>query len=289
VHPAFRPIARKRSGKSSAVLLISVDGLIECNERMKNAASRIVDARCLILAGAALVCAIAVEQTFAQGIALRLVDQPAPPVRIEAPVPEFSKIFTYFMVMLGPFKLLGPFTRMTSGMDERSGRKLAFKAFGIACLGGCVAAVVGQALLWKWGVSVPALVLATGVVLLLVALQTVLSQYSTVADRPAAVPPANAFQLAFPNIITPYGTAGLVLLLAASPDLSRDAAILGVFVAVMLLDLLAMWFARPILKYAGSILVVVGAVLGVLQVALAIQMLLLAGRLLGVLPSVTSG
>jgi hypothetical protein len=44
-----------------------------------------------------------------------------------------------------------------------------------------------------------------------------------------------------------------------------------------------MWFARPILKYGLGLLQVLGAVLGVLQIALAIQMFVLAGRMLGVL------
>jgi multiple antibiotic resistance protein len=53
----------------------------------------------------------------------------------------------------------------------------------------------------------------------------------------------------------------------------------------MVLDLLAMLFAHPILKTGGTApLLVLGAVLGVLQVALAMQMLLLAGKLIGVVP-----
>jgi multiple antibiotic resistance protein len=92
--------------------------------------------------------------------------------------------------------------------------------------------------------------------------------------------------LAFPSIITPYGTAALIPMRAAAGG-SRDHSILGIFLAVMVLNLVAMWFAPFILKYGAGLVQVLGAVLGVLQVALAIQMLLLAGRLLGCPASVS--
>jgi multiple antibiotic resistance protein len=135
-------------------------------------------------------------------------------------------------------------------------------------------------------------------VLLLVALQQVLAQYAEPEDAPppagdASTAPATVLTLprglafsplAFPTLITPYGAAVLIVLLAASPDRARDLAILGLFVAVMAVDLLAMWFARPILARGKAVLAILGAVLGILQVALAVQILLAAGRLLGVLP-----
>ncbi len=198
-----------------------------------------------------------------------------------------GKMFTYFMVMLGPIKLLGPFVKISRGMDAPASRMLAVKGFGIACLAGVIAAVLGKNILANWGVSLPALLLAAGLVLLLVALKSVLSQY----EQPSAPttetqPPARFLALsplAFPNIITPYGIAALILLDAATPP-EQTLSILGVFLAVMVLNLIAMFFAKPIIKYCADILTILGAVLGVLQVALAIQMLLLAFRMLGIVP-----
>lgn len=207
---------------------------------------------------------------------------------------DLGQVFTYFFVMLGPLKVLGPFVKRTQGVDEAVARKVALQAFLIATLGGLAAAIVGQRLLQKWQISLPALMLAAGLVLLLVALQQVLAQYADpdaaphsgdASTAPATLPPGLAFSpLAFPTLITPYGAAVLILFLAVSPDRSRDLAILGLFVVVMVLDLLGMWFARPILKHGKAVLAILGAVLGILQVALAMQILLLAGQVLGVLP-----
>ena len=98
---------------------------------------------------------------------------------------SYSKIFTFFVVMLGPIKLLGPFVKITKGMDDATSRRLALKGFVIACLAGLAAALVGQNILFKWGVSLPALLLAGGLILLLIALKGVLSQY-----EPRATPSA---------------------------------------------------------------------------------------------------
>lgn len=223
-----------------------------------------------------------------------LAQTPEPTLTPSAPQTFISsisigKIFTYFMVMLGPIKLLGPFVKISRGMDVTATRMLALKGFGIACFAGLLAAILGKNTLNSWGVSLPALLLAAGLVLLLVALKAVLAQYEPTAPIPADTEPTVKHlalsPLAFPNIITPYGVAALILLDAAAPA-DKVPVIFGVFFAVMCLNLVAMLFARPILKYGADILTILGAVLGVLQVALAMQMLLLALRMLGFLPPI---
>jgi multiple antibiotic resistance protein len=71
--------------------------------------------------------------------------------------------------------------------------------------------------------------------------------------------------------------AALITLLAATQYTARFGAIYGLAFAVMVLNLLAMLFARAIMR--GAMLIVLrllGAVLGVLQVALAVQIFLRA-------------
>lgn len=196
--------------------------------------------------------------------------------------------FTAFMVMLGPMKLVGPFAALTSHMEEAAARKIALKAIGVACLAGLVAAVLGQKLLAAWGISNSALHFAGGIVLLLVALHKVLSVYDTtaVAPKPAAVHPNLAFSpLAFPTILTPYGLGVFMLLLAMTSDAQREIQICALFLAVMVLNLAVMWFARPIIQRGGGALALLDAVLGILQVALAIQMILTELRVIGALPA----
>ena len=95
---------------------------------------------------------------------------------------------------------------------------------------------------------------------------------------------AAALRLAFPTVVTPYGIAAVIALLVNSPDAARTASILAILIGVMVLNLLAMLYVRRIM---GGVTVmalqIFGAVLGVLQVALAVQMILRGLHELGVL------
>lgn len=195
---------------------------------------------------------------------------------------------TAFFVMLGPIKLIAPFAHLTAGMASHDARRLALKGVGLACAGGAIAAVLGQRALANWRIERPTLLLAAGIVLFVVALRAV----TTTAPRPKATPPdvpppyPALSPLAVPLILTPYGIATFILVLAVAHDLQRQLVIFGLFLAVMLLNLLAMWYVQWIFRWGGGILALVGSVLGVLQVALALQLMLEALSLLHVLPGV---
>ena len=199
-------------------------------------------------------------------------------------------IFTAFLVMLGPLKMVFPFFMLTSGdpaMDEKEARRVSLKAIGIACGVGILAAVVGQSLLNRWGISLPALHLAAGIVLVMIALQNLLSTYSPAQSAPPPAESRRSFilsPLVYPIILSPYGIGVFILILASTQDLYRQFVIFGLFLLVMAINLLFMWFTRAIIRYVGGFLLILGAVVGVLQVALAIQMMLDVLRTLQVLP-----
>jgi len=184
-----------------------------------------------------------------------------------------GEIFTILFVMLGPLKLIVAFGAGTRDRSDSALRTLAIKATAIATVTALLGGFAGRALLQKWEVSLAALLLAAGTVFFLVSLKLVLAPY----EHPAEVespPPLRAFTVAFPLIVTPYGIAAVIALLSNSRDESRGLTILGITLAIMTLDLLAMIFVRPILKYLGLPLKLLGAVLGVLLLALSVQMIL---------------
>src|SRR6266576_4276721 len=190
-----------------------------------------------------------------------------------------AEIFTIFFVTLGPLKILGPFAQRTHGLDDAVVRKVAMWAFIIATIAAVVGSLIGRAILEKWHVSIGAMAIAAGIIFFLVALRQLLEQYepaheATSAPLPAS-PTAAAMRLLFPVVLTPYGIATVIILLAASSDAQRTETILALLVGVMVLNLLAMLFARRILVgFTMVVLQVLGAVLGVMQVALAIQFVL---------------
>lgn len=187
-------------------------------------------------------------------------------------------VFMLLFVTLGPIKVLGPFMQLTRDVDEAMMKRIAMRAFLLAVVAVVVGGFVGRLLLKNWQISVAALTLAGGIIFLLVGLSLVLQQYRPAYDPPPslpAAPMAAALRIVFPTVVTPYGIAALIALLVNSPDAARTAGIVAILVGVMALNLLAMLYARRIM---GGITVlalhIFGAVLGVLQTALAVQIIL---------------
>ncbi|HET9251383.1 MAG TPA: MarC family protein [Candidatus Eisenbacteria bacterium] len=200
---------------------------------------------------------------------------------------DASQILILLVVTLGPLKILGPFVQQTRDLDGPALRRLTLRVFILSVVSILVAAFLGSALLVKWGISLPALMIAIGVIFFLVAIQMVLAQYGS--DR-ADVPPlpqdswAAALRLTFPTVLTPYGIAAVIALLAATDDPSRVRMIVALALVVMALNYVFMLFARKIMRgVALLVLQILGSVLGVLQVALSVQILLWALAELGVL------
>lgn len=201
-----------------------------------------------------------------------------------------AEMFTFFFVMLGPLKVLGPFAQRTRGMDEATTRQVAWWTFVISTIAAVAGGLLGSSLLVKWQVSIPALILTAGIVFFLVALRQLLEQYepphAVTHDALPASPIAAACRLVFPIVLTPYGIAAAIALLASSGEATRTTTILVLLFAVMILNLLAMMFAKRILVgFTVIVLQVLGAVLAVLQVALSVQVILNGLRSLGVLSS----
>lgn len=191
---------------------------------------------------------------------------------------DLAEVFAFLIVMLGPLKLLGPFALATQALSKPERRRLALEATAVSTIAVLAGGFVGRELLVKWHVSLPALMLGAGLVFLLVALRLVLNQYEPQAPPPSGPPTKpNGLRFAFPHVVTPYGIAAVIIFMTTG-DSRRTLGLIVLIVAIMLLNLLAMLFVRPILRTLGLPLQVLAAVLGVVQIALAVQIILTALR-----------
>ena len=197
------------------------------------------------------------------------------------------EVFILLFVTLGPIKVLGPFMQMTRDADAARAKSIAVRAFALALIAAVIGGFVGKLLVDNWQISLAALTLAGGIIFLLVGLRLVLEQYQPAHDAPTPLPEvqmAAALRVAFPTVVTPYGIAAVIALLVNSHDAPRTFGILAFLIGVMVLNLLAMLYARRIMGGVTLLaLQIFGAVLGVLQVALAVQMILRGLLDLGVL------
>jgi multiple antibiotic resistance protein len=212
-----------------------------------------------------------------------------------ASVPSFDQIATFLFVMLGPIKLLGPFAGMSRGMEKTDLRTFALIGVLIALVAVAAAATIGVSLLEKWAVSHGALLIAGGIFIFLAGIGPILRLLAPAADAPAR--PADPVEkparpsllglalkgLVFPAIVTPQGVALVVLTVAAYPALTGQVAL--AVVEIMVINFVAMLFAQRLFKTPGVLpgLLVLGNVVGVLQVALGVQIVLNGLRVVGVL------
>lgn len=198
-----------------------------------------------------------------------------------------SLMFSLLFLMLGPIKILAPFVALTQGADPVLKRRLATRATLIAAAAVALAALMGRRSLENFGVPLPVLGLTGGLILFLVALQQVLQQYAPRPPMARTEPPTMqlAFTpLAFPTIVTPYGIAAVILFVAIAPDNGTAASIFGVVLLVLAIDWVAMMFAETVLRRLGGLLQLFGVVLGVVQVALGLDVMLRQLHVLGVIP-----
>ena len=197
-----------------------------------------------------------------------------------------QKLFTLFFVTLGPIKLLGPFARATASMTEVELRAIAVRAAALATVIAIAGGFLGRALLESWQIPVFALRLTAGLILFVVAFRLVMQVYEPPPPHPAPgthPEPPNLMQVVSPMVLTHYGLAALIVVLGVSHEAGRTGVIIGTLVVVMLLNLLSMVYVRPLLRTLGPVLLAIGIVLSVLQLALSVQIILTALHGLGVL------
>jgi multiple antibiotic resistance protein len=202
-----------------------------------------------------------------------------------------AQVFTFLFLMLGPFKIIGPFLKVTRGADATLKRRIAVRSAAFASLALVLAGFLGSTFLSSYGIPLPILALAGGIILFLVALQTTLAQFALEeahdeqAAGPAATPTMKEalMPLAFPTIVTPYGIAALVVFLGFAADLQAQVVIGAIVVAIMLLNLVTMLIAERFLPVLSVLLPILGAVLGVVQVALGLLIIHNSLKALGIL------
>lgn len=191
-------------------------------------------------------------------------------------------LFIIFFVTLGPLKVIPTFLQVTRQADRALKRQLAFRSTAIATIVALLVVLIGQNLLLVWQIQLPALMIAGGILLSLVALRLILAQYTvseplqTSYDSPGlslAIAP-----LAFPAILPPFGIAIALMLMVLSTKLGfSPTTLILLLLLVMALNLVSMLAAGPIIKFIRPVtLRILGYSLGVMQFALGIQFILVA-------------
>jgi multiple antibiotic resistance protein len=207
-----------------------------------------------------------------------------------------SDAFIIFFLTLGPLKAIGPFAKVTRGADPALLRVLAWRAIFIATAIVLAVALLGAVILKNWQVSVPAIIVAGGLILFFQAFKIIMEPPVAPPHPPPTddqQPPSLAlahFPLAIPALVTAPGITAIVAFMAiAERDWTQKGIVIAVLFFIMALNLLALLNVRLIFQHVSTtILQVVGWVTAVLQAALAVQYMINALIRLGALTSLVS-
>lgn len=191
--------------------------------------------------------------------------------------------FTTLFATVAPQDIAILFAALTPRNTPAERRRIAIK--GILIAGGILFffAFFGDAILAVFGITLPALRTAGGVLLLLIAIDLVFARPSggvstTEEENKEALarPDISVFPLATPLIAGP-GSIGAVVLLVANTEGDRlgFVAVLAALAAILLLSFVLMLLALQVQKLLGVTGVhVVSRIIGVLLSALAVQFIL---------------
>ncbi|MDH3713856.1 MAG: MarC family protein [Gammaproteobacteria bacterium] len=188
--------------------------------------------------------------------------------------------FTTFFATIGPLDVAAMFTAMTPSNTAQSRRAMAARGTLIAAVILLVFALIGEVLLDSLGISIAALRVAGGILLLLIGIDMVFARSSggTTATpeetrEGATKPDISVFPLATPLIAGPGAMGAAILLMADnSGDWLLQAIVVGAMFAVLLLTLVGMLLANQVQRLFGVTgMHVISRVFGVLLTALAVQ------------------
>jgi len=197
---------------------------------------------------------------------------------------ELSKVFTFFVLTLGPFAAIRPFSYATQHLPAEQRRLAAIATAGVALASVLVAATVGVWVLSRWGVSVGALLITAGIMLFLVALNSIRDQYSHRGDAAEDHFHGDeirriAFKTAFPYIVSPYGVAVVVLVATTRPVSVPLPLTFALLAGIMLFNGLILLLAQRSTESKSILLApalsLLSSTLAVLQAALGVQAILL--------------
>jgi multiple antibiotic resistance protein len=188
------------------------------------------------------------------------------------------QIFSFLFLMLGPFKVIVPFVKITMNATPELTRHIALRATLFSSTVLLIAAFLGQRIMSSYGIPMPIMALSGGIILFLVALLNVIKQFTPATGKKDFIknPTLNMAlnPLAFPAIVTPYGIAALIVFLSISPDLKAKLTVGAIVIGIMFLNLIVMLLAKRFFKPLSLILALLGVILGIIQVALGLMVII---------------
>src|SRR6185437_11681749 len=191
---------------------------------------------------------------------------------------QLVSAFVTLFVVVDPVGVAVVAGGLTHGLSRESRRSIAVRGTLVAGAILILFAFGGEWLLRALGIGVPALRVAGGALLFLLAIDMVFARPSGIRNPTGPEQQEASHRndiVAFPLLAGPGALTSVVLLMARSGSAADSALVIGALVAVLALSFLALRFADRVMRFLGVTGAnVVGRVSGVILAALAAQFVL---------------
>ena len=187
--------------------------------------------------------------------------------------------FLLLLIGIGPKIALVPFLETTRQMPEVTKRRVLRKMLTTAATAAVLLLVLGGLLTRLLHFSPGALGVASGIILLIIAVTMVLGQHDgNSSSHPAEdrdPMQAAVYPLAVPYLLNPAGIVVLVTASAEASTLAVDAVVVGLLIAILALDVVIFRWAVQVSSHLDpSRMLVTEKIFGFLLAALAVQLML---------------
>ncbi len=186
--------------------------------------------------------------------------------------------FLLLLIGIGPKIALVPFLETTKQMPEATKRRVLRKMLTTAGTVAVLLLVLGGLLTRLLHFSPGALGVASGIILLIIAVTMVLGQHDEDSGHPAEdrdPMKAAVYPLAVPYLLNPAGIVVLVTASAEASTLAVDAVVVGLLIAILAIDVVVFRLAVQVSSHLDpSRMLVTEKIFGFLLAALAVQLVL---------------
>ncbi|EAT12339.1 MarC family protein [Bermanella marisrubri] len=195
----------------------------------------------------------------------------------------FVIAFTTLFAVVGPIDVSAVYAAITVGTSSAERKSMAYRGVAIALVILLIFAFIGELLLAKLGISLPALKIAGGILLLLMAVDMVYARSSSgnsttdeEQTEASGKQDISVFPLATPLLAGPGAMGATILLMAkASSDVSHQAMVILAIFSIMAISLVLLLLAKNVQRFFGLTgMHVISRIFGVLLCALAVQFMI---------------
>ncbi len=192
----------------------------------------------------------------------------------------WGTLWSLMFMTMGPIRAVAVFSNVGTSDADPGVRRLAAQASAIVAGAFLLTVLIGNSVLVAWGVSFPVLIGTGGLILAILSLQSILN-VQPVAGQPLDPAKTPAATIAFPGLFPPIAVTIPLIFAVPFPGYDTKIGIIVMGLALIALNWLLMRRSKTIMRAIGPVpLQLLGAVFGVLQLALGIEFIADAFRML---------